>query len=87
MRPSTYPGIASATESLMPSRRCSGESTRNNPPNDLAADALFALVVDDDHALAGIGDLGRGDQPRQSGADHDDIGLLSHCSFPGNARD
>ena len=51
----------------MPSRRCSGELTRNSPPNDQNAwppSDLLALLVDHDDALAGVGDLGRGHQSR-----------------------
>ena len=53
-------------------RRCSGESTKNSPPNDQNAcppEALLRLLVDEDDALAGVGQLRRGDQARQPRAD------------------
>ena len=61
----------------MPSRRCSGESTRNSPPNDQNAcppRAGLGLLVEQDHPPAGVGQLGGGDQAGQPGPDDDDIG-------------
>ena len=69
----------------MPSRRCSGEFDQKQPakrPEGLAAEALFALLVDHDDAFAGIGDFGRGDQPGQSAADHDHVRIASHRFLP-----
>ena len=40
-------------------------------PERLAAQALLGLLVDDDHPLAGVGQLGRGNQTGQA-APHDD---------------
>ena len=51
-------------------------------PKRLAAEALFALLVDHDDALAGVGDFGCRDQPRQSAADHDYVRILSHRFLP-----
>ncbi len=51
-------------------------------PEGLAAKALFAFLVDDDDALAGVGDFGCRDQPRQSAADHDYVCVISHRFLP-----
>ena len=51
-------------------------------PKCLAAQALVALLIDDDDALAGVGDFGRGHQPRQSAADHDYVCVISHRVLP-----
>ena len=50
-------------------------------PKGLSAKALLAFLVDDDDALAGICDLRRRDQPRQSTADHDYV-CDPQSSFP-----
>ena len=42
-------------------------------PESLAAEALFALLVDHDDALAGVGDFGCRDEAREAPADHDYI--------------
>jgi hypothetical protein len=52
-------------------------------PESLAAEALFALLVDHDDALAGLGDFGCGDEARQSAADHDYVRIVSHFVSPG----
>ena len=51
-------------------------------PERLAAEALFAFLVDHDDAFAGVGDFGRGDQARQPAADHDYVRILSHRILP-----
>ena len=51
-------------------------------PERLSAKALFAFLVDDDDALAGVGDFGGRDQPRQPAADHDYVCVLSHRFLP-----
>ena len=51
-------------------------------PERLAAEVLLAFLVEQNDAFAGIGDLGRGDQPRQSAADHDYVCVLSHRVLP-----
>ena len=56
-------------------------------PEGLAAEALLALLVDHDDALAGIGDFGRGDQARQPAADHNYVRIVSHCVFPDSPND
>ena len=69
----------------MPSRRCSGLSTRNKSaerPEGLAAEALFAFLVDHDDAFAGIGDFGCRDEARKASADHDYVRILCHCVIP-----
>ena len=69
----------------MPSRRCSGEFDQKQSaerPEGLSAKALFAFLVDHDDALAGVGDFGCRDQPRQSAADHDYVCVISHCFLP-----
>jgi hypothetical protein len=47
----------------------------------LAAKALFRLLVDHQHAPAGIGQFSGGNQASQTAADHDDIGGL-HVHSP-----
>ena len=62
----------------MPIRRCSGLSTRNSPPrlqNAWPPRRLLALLVEQQHPLAGVGDLGGGGQPGQAGAHDDDVGV------------
>ena len=51
-------------------------------PEGLAAEALFAFLVDHDDALAGIGNLGRGDKTRQAAADHDHVRIACHRFAP-----
>ena len=51
-------------------------------PKGLSAKALFAFLVDDDDALAGVCDFGCRDQSRQSAADHDYVCDLSHRFLP-----
>ena len=59
-------------------RRCSGLSTRNSPPKDQNAwppsDASGSWSTSD-HAPAGVGELGRGDEAGQAGPDDDDVGV------------
>ena len=69
----------------MPSRRCSGEFDQEEPaerPEGLSAKALLTLLIDDDDALAGVGDLGRRDQSRQAAADHDYVRVFRHRCLP-----
>ena len=47
-------------------------------PERLAAEGLLALLVQQQHPPAGVGDLGGGGQAGEAGADDDDIGV--HCS-------
>ena len=47
-----------------------------------AAEALFAFLVQQDHPLAGIGNLGSRHQPRQATADHDHVSISSHLVLP-----
>ena len=51
-------------------------------PERLAAEALLALLVDHDDALAGVGDFGRGDEARKAAADHDYISIIGHRKVP-----
>ena len=51
-------------------------------PEGLAAEALFALLVDHDDALAGVGDFGRGDEAGQPPADHDYVCIACHHVIP-----
>ena len=51
-------------------------------PEGLAAEALFALLVDHDDAFAGVGDFGCGDEAREAAADHDYVRILSHRVVP-----
>ena len=44
----------------------------------LPAKRLLGLLVDDQHALAGVGELGGRDQPRQAAADNDDVRFVRH---------
>ena len=48
-----------------------------------AAERLFRLLVDNDGLLAGLGQLGRGDEPGKAGADNDHIRIVSHFLLPG----
>ena len=70
----------------MPSRRCSGlidQKQSAERPEGLAAEALFAFLVDHDDALAGVGDFGRGDEAREAPADHDYVRIVCHRISPG----
>src|SRR5689334_12880501 len=71
-------GILDAEPALF--RRIDQEQSAERPEG-LAAQALFAFLVEQDDALAGIGDFGRGHQPRQPAADHDHVGI-SHRILP-----
>ena len=50
-------------------------------PERLAAQALLRLLVNDDHSLAGVGQLGRGDQTGQAAAHDDHIGVVTQKRF------
>ena len=56
-------------------------------PERLAAEALFALLVDHDDAFAGVGDFRRRDQAGQSPADHDHVCIVSHDIRSPNSPD
>src|SRR6185437_5920497 len=47
-------------------------------PKRLATKALFAFLLDDEDAFAGVRDFGRGDQPRQPATDHDHVRIVGH---------
>ena len=47
-------------------------------PESLSAEALLALLVEDDDALAGIRDLRGGDEAGEPGADHDHVCVERH---------
>ena len=49
-------------------------------PERLAAERLLRLLVDDDDLLAGLGQLGGGNQPGKAGADNDHVRIVSHFS-------
>ena len=49
-------------------------------PERLAAERLLRLLVEQDHALAGVDQLAGRNQPRQAAADHDHVRI--HCSLP-----
>ena len=51
-------------------------------PEGLAAEALFALLIDHDDALAGVGNLRRGNQARQARADHNYVRIACHRMIP-----
>ena len=73
----------------MPSRRCSGEFDQEQSaerPESLAAEALFALLVDHDDALAGVSDFGRGNEPGEASADHNYVRIVSHAVSPGPGK-
>jgi hypothetical protein len=72
-------GILNAEPSLL-GRVHQEESAER--PKGLSAKALLAFLIDDDDAFAGICDLRRCDQPRQSTADHDYVCDLSHRFLP-----
>src|SRR6478609_1977367 len=44
--------------------------------------SLLAFLVDHDDALAGVGDFGCRDQPREPAADHDYVCVLGHRVLP-----
>ena len=46
-------------------------------PERLAAQALLGLLVHDDHPLARVGQLGRGDQPGQAASHDDHVGVVT----------
>ena len=56
-------------------------------PERLAAEALFAFLVDHDDALAGVGDLCCRYEAGEAPADHDYIRIVSHCVIPPVLRD
>jgi hypothetical protein len=47
-------------------------------PERLPAEALLRLLVEQQHPLAGVGELGRGHQPRQPRTDNDHIRVHDH---------
>ena len=49
-------------------------------PEGLAADRILALLLDDDDALAGVGEFGRGDETGQARADDDGVGVQRKSS-------
>ena len=51
-------------------------------PERLPAEGRLGLLVEQDHPLAGVGQLGGGDQSGQAGAHDDDIGLLDGAHGP-----
>ena len=51
-------------------------------PERLAAEVLFTFLIDHDDAFACIGDLGGGNQPRQSAAYHDYVRVIRHAIHP-----
>lgn len=51
-------------------------------PERLAAERLFRLLVDNYGLLAGLGQLGRRDEPGKAGADNDHIRIVSHFLPP-----
>jgi hypothetical protein len=55
-------------------------------PEGLAAEALFALLIDHDDASAGVGDFRRGHQARQPAADHDYVCIACHRIIPPRFR-
>ncbi|MGY3463971.1 hypothetical protein ACVW0I_000842 [Bradyrhizobium sp. LM6.11] len=67
-------GILDAEPALL--RRIDQKQSAERPER-LAAERLLALLVDHDHTLARIGDLGCGHEARQSCADDDDVCLFS----------
>ena len=56
-------------------------------PEGLAAEALFALLLDHDDASAGVGNFRRRDEAREPAADHNDISLIGHRFAPLPPRD
>jgi hypothetical protein len=49
---------------------------------------LFALLIDQDDAFAGLSDFRGGDQARQPAADHDYVRIIRHRPHsPGPLRD
>ena len=74
--------VADAEPALL--RRVDEEQAAERPER-LAAEILLAFLIEHDHALAGIGDLGGGDQPGEAAADHDHVRICRHArsSFPG----
>ena len=61
-------------------RRIDQEQTAERPER-LTAEALLALLLDDDDALAGVREFRRRDQPGQTRADHDHVRLFRHRLF------
>ena len=62
----------------MPSRRCSGEVDEEEAaerPERLTAERRFRLLVDDDDAPAGVGELGGRDEAGEAGAHDDHVGV------------
>ncbi|GHJ20175.1 hypothetical protein TPA0909_17890 [Streptomyces albus] len=51
----------------------------------LAAEGLFAFLVEEDDVPSGVGEFGRRGQAREPGTDHDHIGVVRHAvtlSYP-----
>ena len=90
-RPSrASPAARDRGESRMRRRRCSGESTKNNPPNDQNAcppSEPSRLLIENDDAPARIGEFGGGDEARKPRADHDGVCVHSVPPTAGQGMD
>ncbi len=51
-------------------------------PEGLAAETLFALLIDHDDAFTGVSNFGRGDETCETAADHDYVRIISHIASP-----
>ena len=56
-------------------------------PERLAAEALFAFLVDHDDAFSGVGDFCCGDEAREAAADHNYVRIFSHSVSPNSQND
>ena len=64
-----HPPLLGAVDEEQPAER----------PERLAAERALRLLLEQDHAPAGVGQLGRRDQPGEPGADHDRVGVCSRA--------
>ena len=62
-------------------RRVDHEQAAERPPS-LAAEEIAALLLQDDDALARIGEFGRGNEAGKPGADDDCVGFVCHRLLP-----
>ena len=71
-----HPALLGAVDEHQPAQR----------PERLAAQVRLGLLVEQEHLLAGVGQLGGGHQPGQAAADHDHVGVVAHARGAGSGQ-